>query len=149
MEVFLDLEGVVIEDFFFNNTSINKNLFDTISKDFSNANFHIFSFAICDDKDLERFNKIFKERIEKEFDIKICSVVKKEDVLSIVKKRIGVSILDEFEMTTFFGKHFSFFHFCEENMIDGILFDDAVPNDKMIIKTEKVTVEIVRVEKFH
>lgn len=53
MEVFLDLEGVVIEDFFFNNTPINKNLFDTISKDFSNANFHIFSFAICDDKDLE------------------------------------------------------------------------------------------------
>lgn len=148
MEVFLDLEGVIIEDFFFNNSPINENLFDELPKDLSNANFHIFSFAIFNDKDVERFNNVFRERIETTFDIKIKSVVKKEDVLAIVKKRFRIQILDEFDLTNFFGKHFSFFHFCEENKINGILFDDNVPNDKMIIKTENVNVEIFKVNKF-
>ena len=108
----------------------------------------IFSFAIWNDADVERFNHEFKSKLERAFNVKVVDVVKAETVHEVVCHAMRAAFtLSEF--LSLWGKKRSFMEYCAITLKDctAVLLDDCVPNMTVHMHDLNLVVEYVNVTK--
>jgi hypothetical protein len=149
MKVFLDLEQTVINSWH-DHTLINGRKIKFALKHLGVSSVSIFSFAIDDDKDMQKFNDELKGIIEQYLDVTIDDVVTSEDVFKMYHQK-GVKFDHLYEMKQMFGKSKSFIDWCtsrNENMGQHfILIDDACGSIFFCQKNLDITVEILDVNR--
>lgn len=108
----------------------------------------IFSFAIWNQKDKKEFFNNLKEPIERALDVNISVVPTQEEILKDVVKFTGCK-WELHELSSVWGKHRSFFDFCQFNFSNAkcVLVDDAVPNMVLVNKDKNLTMELINVTK--
>ena len=113
----------------------------------------IFSWAIWDEKDVNKFNLEMKRWLEDAFGFKVTQVVIKRDAVAIAAKHKGLRFdindpLDVADMASIFGKHGIFTEFCFATFqVDCtcVLLDDVVPNRTIFDHNSNLTVKLVNV----
>lgn len=137
MNVFLDLEKTIIEDWT-DHTLLIDNI-KKIKKQLNNIDIktlNIFSMAITSDKDIETFNRLIRKDIEKLFNIKIKSIIKIDNkFVENMAKLENIPFFETDFMTDIFQrnpKEELFEIFIKHNFKNeaSILFDDMVSNSK-------------------
>lgn len=139
MNVFLDLEETVIDDWFsgmFLGEKIAKikHSLDILSKDTQITSLNIFSFAIVDENDVRRFNTVFRQPIENIFEMPINNVIMmSNDFINELLKPHNTFLFDGESVEDVFtvnSKMQSFELFCKANHAGekSVLFDDMVEN---------------------
>lgn len=139
MKLFIDLEGTVINDWF----DMVPVMVDTMREKIGGHEVEIFSFAVFNDEDLQRFNIDIKPTIEEVFGCKVVKCHTVEEIKAVVQKGTGLylSITDFIQL---FGKERAFQEFCLKEKVSGTLFDDMV-RDMTITTPEGLTITTVKV----
>jgi len=113
----------------------------------------IFSWAIWDQSDADKFNREMKDWIENAFGFKIIEIILKHDAIATVAKRRGLSVdmknpMDIADIANNIGKDGIFTEFCFARERDCIcvLVDDVVPNRTIEDHDLKVIVELINVD---
>jgi hypothetical protein len=108
----------------------------------------VFSFAVWNDADVEKFNREFKPMIERAFNVKVVDVVKAETVKEVCcyEMRAAFSLS---EFVSLWGKKRSFMEYCALTLKDctAVLVDDCVPNMTVHFHDSNLVVEYVDVTK--
>lgn len=113
----------------------------------------IFSWAIWDQSDADKFNREMKDCIENAFGFKIIEIILKRDAIAIVAKRRGLWVdmnnpMDDIaDIANNIGKDGIFTEFCFARERDCIcvLVDDVVPNRTIEDHDLNVIVKLVNV----
>lgn len=125
--IFLDLEGVIIDDWFSGEPTEHLPRIKAWLGDAKEVG--IFSFAIDNAEDVARFNQVFKPRIEAELGVKVVEVVTVAEVCRVMVKVRRVS-LDLNDVKQLYGKGPSFTEWIFATKCPGtfVLLDDNVTN---------------------
>lgn len=150
LHVFLDLEQTLI-DSWDNPWEMNSSAFfqhQLMNFDRLKTEFHIFSFAIWDEADVQTFGR-FKFKIESFFNIQITNIITVEQIIEAVKKVRSLQLLDDNELSQLFGKADSWVDFCKNHKVTkAMLFDDKVDNSHIRIMKDNLifNFEMIKVE---
>lgn len=129
MNVFLDLEETVLNNW---EDGLLVNI-DKVSAWLDKLNVtkvHLFSFAVWNDKDKDRFNQEFKLPLEKALGVTFVDSPSVEDFMDADRQVTGVRLDHLWEYCQVRGKVDGFRSWCKLNF-DGqhnVLLDDVVPN---------------------
>ena len=140
LNVFLDLEETVIKDWFepfelTMNVMFVKEQVEVLKKRFGqNVSFHVFSFAVSDERDLEVFNEELRPWLESEFgEVESCFMASNENLFDLAAKK-GLARSDMDMPSDLFGnmKSEAFEEFVKLNHKNevNVLFDDVVENSE-------------------
>lgn len=153
MNIYLDLEETIIDDwnsgnFLPHNIRAIKNNIRELENYYGEKVEHIniFSFAIVNKSDIELFNKIFRDDIEKIFDKEIKNVVICDNKLLqrlLKPKGVQVSHDEAVQDVLTINPKAQYFDLYVKDKYPGeisVLFDDMVDNNisKTIIKSSKM-----------
>lgn len=138
LHIFLDLENCLVESW--DNPwrlNVNRGLpceLTVLKRLNSRIEFHLFSFAVCNEADVATF-RTFQSNIEEAFNLKFSHIVTKDQVMTAVKAIRKIQVLDEFELSQLFGKFDCFMDFVKFNKIENsILFDDTVDDIRVTLQ---------------
>lgn len=143
---FLDLEETIIISWS-NTTLCNLELIKSIIKQEQVKFIGIFSFAIDNDKDKERFEKVLKPFLEAQLNVEIISWPSVEEIMKDVFK-FNRTHFEKFEFTSIWGKLRAFQDFCRVNFINAecVLVDDVVPNSVLSLPDEELVIRTIKVK---
>lgn len=160
--LFLDLEDTVIEPVlngWFRTELIPSNIekIKTIMSDFKPDFVHVFSFAVWNQTELERFNQGTREMVEQALGIKFSGVPSvDDDIIPSACAVMGICNVDFDDMSSFWGKHETFrlnvrnmFKYAKPEglSIEVLLVDDAVMNEEFSWPDLNITGKIVDITK--
>lgn len=141
--IFFDLEGVLIESW------LDPVILMNIMPLFANADclvnvINIFSFAIYDDSDRERFNNEIRPRIEDAFGKKVGLVLTRDDIITAVNDKFPGRHIGKYELTDFYDKETAFQAYVRSlhNPGEYVLIDDCVEDTRLIISDGETNTEI-------
>lgn len=159
--LFLDLEDTVITPVlngWFNTHMINVPKVKAFIAEFKPTAVHLFSFAIWNEAERERFNLGTREMLENCLGIKLSLVpTVDDDIIPICCKVLNLSpaTVQFDEMSCFWGKQGTF-RLCMQNMFanthqhavdtEVVLLDDAVFNETFIWPDKRVTGRIINID---
>ena len=111
----------------------------------------IFSFAIWDDKDKNKFSTEMKPRIEEALDLPVQSWPSCQDMMRADFQHTGVRFEKGHEISEFIqlrGKKDAFIHFvCNEYRFNrAVLIDDVVPDLTLSHRTQGWAIELWNVD---
>lgn len=148
--LFLDIEGTVIEDF--DNPAFMNEQIEAFSGLVRTAKeLHCFSWAICNAIELRSVSPIMKE-IENRIDRKFTSVIFRDDMFSVFRKKFGNIDRMEFDdICRSLGKEIIFQIFIREvfdrkEPQEFILIDDRV--DDTNLEWNNCTIETINVKEW-
>jgi hypothetical protein len=99
---------------------------------------HIFSFAIWDAAQRDRFNMWVRDLLESRLAVKFSAVPTTEDMIAVIKRVLKLSVFDFDDMVSLMGKHDAFranmrgmfSQFPRERpLVEVMLIDDIVQNE--------------------
>jgi len=108
----------------------------------------LFSFAVWDDNDVEKFREKMQAGIEKEFGIKIIKVWPCSEIFKRVRHWTGVQFEDH-EVASIWGKERGFEDFCHSlgnPDTEFVLLDDTVRNKTICLPDRNVKIKFVKCE---
>lgn len=142
----------------FNVQFMNIDKVRTVIKEFQPDVVHIFSFAIWDQQQLNGFNTLLRERLEKALGVKFSVVpTVDDDILPKCCKVVGIQrdTVSFLEMSDFWGKHEAFRLFMRSTFAtmqpdiaaDVMLLDDSVINESFTWPDLRISGRIFNIEK--
>ena len=155
--LFLDLEDTVIEPVmkgWHNTEMINVEKLKKFINELKPDSVHIFSFAIWDEIEKERFILYTQPMIEKTLGITIVGVPTVEDIIHNVcrVKSVPNGSIDFDDLSTFFGKQHAF-HLCMRHLyatnstpVELTFLDDVVYNEACVWPDSQVTLRILNID---
>jgi hypothetical protein len=144
--VFLDLEQTVLSSWD-EGVLVNKTKVHDFLKEQKATGFHVFSFAVWNDDDVNEFNRRFKTFLENALDCKVLSCFSCADFRKADTELTGVRFDDLTDFISVRGKVGAFQSWCELNFSgqSNVLVDDVVPNavwNNFTTKTKCVFVNV-------
>ena len=125
--IYLDLEGVIIDDWFNGNPTSHMPKIKAWLRGAKEVG--VFSFAIDNADDLRRFDKLFRPWIESSLGVRVVDVPTVADVARVMVKvrRVSLGLNDVKQL---YGKGMSFAEWVFATKGDGlfVLLDDNVSN---------------------
>jgi hypothetical protein len=122
MFVCFDLEGTIIKSWTNHSLLVrNIDLIKSHLDKLTNAEFHIFSFAIYDDGDKDQFDVELKSKIEELFGISISKVWTMDGMAKTMNLAKRQEVFDMGKQKA----HYALYH-----QTPSILFDDVVNNER-------------------
>lgn len=106
----------------------------------------VFSFAIDNQKDINRFNKFLKEWLESLLGFKFTRVPSSQEIMQICFNHTG-NHFELFEFKSVWGKMRAFHDFCNASFQDAecILIDDVVQNTTFINHDKNLVLKTIKV----
>jgi len=147
---YFDLEETLIRSFyepnFYNQENIEKLILEKEIKEIG-----IFSAAILDTRDKSHFIEYIKEGLEKRYNITIVEkrILMLQELADMFMEQYRVS-MDVSEMLSLYGKDGIFQKYCKINYRENdhcYLIDDSYGNQTHIFHDQKLTVEIIDINK--
>lgn len=149
MNVFLDLEETIIHSWSDPRLMNAQKIRDFLHKNDANQ-VTIFSFAVWDDKDQDRFADDILPMIETALDVKVVLCPTVQDMMLADTKLTGVHWHgDVSEFIPIRGKHGAFHNWCMLNCVgkSSVLIDDVVKNTFFIDHDSNTVVTTLNVNK--
>ena len=146
MNIFLDLEDTVIDNWFSGNP-VNIEQVRFFLKMCDVKEVHIFSFAIWFDNHVEEFNRRHKGMLEDLLDVKITAAPHVTEIMEADFTFTGLHIENVTEFICLRGKHDAFLNWCltQHAGEHNVLIDDIVPNRVTIDFDTKTKIESINV----
>jgi len=146
--LFLDLEETVINCFTDFKTLINVEEVKTFIHSIGFDEVRIFSFAIWEDKDVDRFFSLINPLLAKCLDVTITvPPIKVCEIRKIVEKAEGCFFEFDWEFSTTFRKDLSFMKMVEHTMenVEVTLLDDKVANTTICNHDKNIKMNLINV----
>lgn len=145
-KIFLDLEGTVIDTW--DNMNLSHSNITKIRQDICSNEFelNIFSFAIYNDEDVDKFKFRLKDILEEQFNHYINIVPSVEKIMRDIQKERKCQL--EFgDMFSIFKKDLAFQLYCKHNFKDCtcILFDDMVESASISYFDKNLNVQLIKI----
>lgn len=142
--VFLDLEETVIRSWG-DPTLVNKDWIQYLLHQEQVQEVHIFSFAIFNQADKDRFSQQIKPFLENALEVRIRSWVSIAEINKIIRSFTSV-VLEDWELTDVWGKMRAFQDYCRAQYKDTecVLIDDVVPNSTFLLSDDKLTIRTIK-----
>lgn len=160
-ELWLDLEDTVITPVvngWFNIQLINIEKVKKVIADFKPDKVHVFSFAIHDKAQRERFNMSARERVERAFGVTFDLVLTcDDDITPICSRQMGLhpSTVDFRDMVNFWSKHGAW-RLCMRShastlakrgdSLEALLLDDMVYDETITWPDVQATIKCLNVD---
>ena len=143
--IFVDLEQTLIESWH-DHRICNRVKVSNFIKAHGNA-VELFSFAVWDEKDREKFETDLKYWLEEEHNLVFTKIHCLEDIAKVIREFRGVQYETLNDVITLHGKDRSLEDFClAQNKTDWkfVLLDDVVQNKTIIFRDLNVEFNFVR-----
>ena len=150
-ELWLDLEGTIIDDWYKGNLFLGRRI-----KDFTDehkiSKLNIFSFAIQSVFDQEKFvSRGMKKMIEDFLEVEILNHPSVPDMMRKISPWEKLKYDDMFDFMSINCKHWAFIKYIqahsEFNNQHFVLIDDMVDNMEILIKDRNLKIELIDVRK--
>lgn len=139
-KIFIDLEGTLIDDW--ENINFLREKAEWIAHQLSESDeISIFSFAIWNHQDVERFDLFLRKPLETFFKRPIFTVLTVSEIRRTVCRFRKLSI-DPVDFTSIFPKHLAFVEFIRatERCGEFLLFDDMVEDWKIEVGGKNILI---------
>ena len=143
-KVFLDLEGTIINNW--NQAElINVSLLSAYLRRHAVKEISIFSFAIWDNDDKDRFEQQMKAMLERALDVQVIEWRSVDDMLTSV----GCDLNERMDFIRERGKARAFIDVCKVREHSGstcVLIDDAVPYETLVSHTLNLELQLIPID---
>lgn len=143
--IFVDLEQTLIESWY-DHRICNREKVSNFIKAHGNE-VELFSFAVWDEKDREKFEIDLRQWIEEEHNLVFTKIHCLEDIAKVIREFRGVQYETLNDVITLHGKDRALEDFClAQNKTDWkfVLLDDVVQNKTIIFRDLNVEFNFVR-----